>query len=124
MKMLVIPTLLLVAITAQAAEIVVEPVHYASRPSGKVVDPTGASISDVSVELVPCGVGDFEGHLLGKDLEVARTDAKGRFVVTHAWHHDSRTCLSFSRDGFNYHQFELKYKPNAGPLVVKLSIAA
>ena len=124
MKTLLIPVFLLVAITAQATEIVVEPMRYASQLCGKVVNPTGAPIPDASVELVPCGVDALKGHVLGKRLEVAHTDAKGRFVVFRAWRHNARTCLSFSRDGFNDHQFELKYKPDAGPLVVKLTIAA
>lgn len=123
MKTSLIPALLLVAMTAQATEIVVEPVRYASQLSGKVVDPTGAPVSNVSVELVPCGVGEFKGHFLGKEFEVARTNPQGRFVA-HTWDHRDRTCLSFSHDGFNYHQFELKYNQAAGPLVVKLTIAA
>jgi hypothetical protein len=123
MRRFLISALLLIALAARAAEVVVEPVRYAGQLSGIVFDPTGAPISDVLVEFVPCGVGEFAGHFLAKEEEAARTSANGRFAV-HNWHHDGRTCLSFSRDGFNYHQFEVKYKPNAGSLVVKLSIAA
>ncbi len=123
MKALLILFLLMVATAGQATEIVVEPTRYASQISGTVMDPTGAPISGVSVELVPCGISQFTGHFLAQEKEVARTGKDGRFIVRD-WRHDLRTCLSFSREGFNYHQFELKYKPGAGSLVVKLSIAA
>jgi len=123
MRVPLIATLLLAVTAARATEIVVEPVQYASQLSGKVVDPTGAPISDVSVELVPCGSGEFKGHFLAKESVLAHTDKNGQFVI-HSWHHEGRTCVSFSREGFNYQQFELKYKPTASPLVVKLTIAA
>lgn len=122
MRVSLISGFLLIATAASATEIVIEPLHYVSQLSGRVVDPTGAPIANASVVLVPCGAGEFSGHFLVKEQEIAHTGTDGKFVVRN-WHHDGRTCLSFSRDGFNYHQFEVKYKQNAGSMVVKLSIA-
>jgi hypothetical protein len=115
--------LLFITIAARATEIVVEPLRYAKHLSGQVIDPTGAPVADVSVKFVACGASQFKGHSLTNEEDATRSDVNGRFVIRQ-WQHKARTCLSFSRDGFNYHQFEVKYRSNAGPIVVKLSIAA